>query len=315
MGAVYVVGSGGIALFLQSLLQEPTGSHLVLRARSLERLQGATLHVTGAREGTLPLVTKAWEALPPLGPADTVFLATGANDATAALKRLAQLIDPQTTVVLCQNAIGMQARARELLPACRLLRMHCWLGSSKRAPDHIHILGIFKLDLSSAPDDAALLARWRQTFESCAIPTTTDTDVPLAEWTKALWTIALHGICAIADAPIGIVHESQGMESLARALMEEARDVAALDGIALAQDDIDDVIEWVAAAPMLRNATLRDLESGRPHDLAHFNGAVRAAAARHGQRAPYNEMVLALVDEIQATGLRRAHHRRKRLPP
>ena len=305
MGDVYVVGSGGIALFLQSLLQETRNSRLVLRPRSMAGLQDSVLRVTGAREDSLRLVTHAWEELPPLSPDDTVFLATGANDATPALKRLAHLTDPQTTVVLCQNAIGMQARARDMLHAGRLLRMHCWLGSSLRAPDHIHVLGIFKLDLSTAPASSALLVPWRRTFEACGIPTTTGTDVPLAEWTKALWTIALHGICAIADAPIGIVRQSPRMEALARALMDEARDVAALDGITLAQDDIDDVIEWIAAAPELRNATLRDLMSGRPHDLEHFNGAVVAAAARHGQAAPYNEMVLSLVNEIQASGSRR----------
>ncbi len=62
-----MVGSGGIALFLQYLLQESTGSQLVLRERSLARLQGQDLRVTGSLEGTLPLRTHPWDALPALG--------------------------------------------------------------------------------------------------------------------------------------------------------------------------------------------------------------------------------------------------------
>ncbi len=302
MGSVYVIGTGGIGLFLQFLLQDRCASTLVARDTALEALSAQALEVTGAREGTLQAKILAWKDLPPLGPDDTVFLATGSHGVTPALEAIRARMDPATTVILCQNGIGIHDRAEATLGSGRLLRLHCWLGSSRRAATRIEILGVYKVDLSAGADNRALLERWQRTFEEAGVHATLGTDVAHAEWTKALWTIALHGICALTNAPIGCVQQSADMERVARLLMDEAVEVAALDGIQLAREDVDDVIRWVASAPDLINATTRDLAAGRPHDLGVFNGAVVAAAARHGRGAPANEVVLRLVDYVQDAG-------------
>jgi 2-dehydropantoate 2-reductase len=299
VGSVYVIGTGGIGLLLQFLLQEHCGSTLVARGAALEALDGHSLEVTGALTGSLQPKTLAWDDLPRVGPDDTVFLATGARGLAATLEVLRARMDPRATVILCQNGIGIHEQAETLLGCGRLLRMHCWLGASKRAVTHIDVLGIYKVDLSGSSDQKPLLERWQQVFEDASVHATLGHDVPHAEWTKALWTIALHGICAVTDAPIGAVQQSADMERLARMLMDEAVEVAALDGIHLARDDVDDVIRWIASAPDLINATSRDLAAGRPHDLDVFNGAVVASAARHGRKAPANEVVLRLVNYLQ----------------
>ena len=298
MGATYVIGTGGIGLFLQHVLQDAVGSILLAREGTRAVLAREPLRVTGTLEGERSLHVEAWEALGDLAADDTVFVATGSHDALTVLERLSSRIADGTRVVMCQNAIGMHARAVEALPQARHVRLHNWLGSHKRGPAHIDILGIFKVDLAGSDADA--LATWQGVFEGAGIHATAGDDPAHAEWTKALWTIALHGICTLADAPIGIVQADPAMERLARALMAEAVAAAAAEGLALRDQDVNDVIQWVAAAPQLRNATLRDLEAGRPHDLGWFNGAVVEVARRHGVPAPLNEAVLALVDARQA---------------
>lgn len=74
-------------------------------------------------------------------------------------------------------------------------------------------------------------------------------------------------------------------------------------GIAVA---IDDPIAYVRAfgekIPAGRPSMLLDLMAGRPSEIDVINGAVPQHAARVGLRAPYNDVVTALVRYRESAG-------------
>lgn len=298
-----VVGAGSIGLFLQSLLQERVQSVLYARPRSREALRALPLRVTGQREASLQTQVYSADDLPTLASEATLFITTKTPEIASVLTELKPRLSGGEAIVLCQNGIGVLDEARRLLPNARLFRLQCWMGTRRVALDHVHVAGVYRFDLAGG--DPHFLTSWQEILSSTGIVCTMDLDVRHSEWQKALWNIAVNGIACIANDTNGVVLKYSSLRRIAEALLDEALHVAALEGVQLTDADRQSVFASLEKTSNNINGSLQDLKAGRSPELEYMNGAVVAAAARHGIRAPVNETIVHLVEYLAASQQRK----------
>lgn len=305
LSPTYVIGAGSIGLFIQYLLQPIVSSVLVARPASCEKLNQSPLRLTGAVESSRQIRCQPWATLTTHESPATLIIATKAHEVAEILQLIPSHFASGSTLILCQNGIGIFEAAKQQLPDFSILRLHCWMGIQRRALDHIHIAGIYKFDLAGEPQSAPLLAQWHTVLGQIPIPTTLGTNPPYAEWQKALWNITVNGLCSIVDAPNGAILDFPELRTVADAIMTETVTVAHRAGIPLTQADITAVFDSLEKTRTNINATLQDLRAGRHPELEFFNQAVVETATRFGCPAPVNTLVVQLVNYLEKTQQRK----------
>jgi 2-dehydropantoate 2-reductase len=102
--------------------------------------------------------------------------------------------------------------------------------------------------------------------------------------------------------PNGVIAEHAGVQSLARAAVAEAVQVAEALAIHLPYDDA--VIHALAVAQATsanRSSTLQDVLRGSPSEIATINGAVVRYAQQLGIPVPVNKLLVELMEVIDST--------------
>lgn len=121
------------------------------------------------------------------------------------------------------------------------------------------------------------------------------------EWKKALTSVALNPVLALAHAPNGAMLESAQLQSQARVLQDEAlRVFEALGFSGISREDAwTDLIRTCDETATNRNSMLQDLEAGRPMELVFLNEWILSRAERLGMELPHQREI---VDRLQAAG-------------
>jgi 2-dehydropantoate 2-reductase len=301
---IVIVGAGSIGLYLQYLLQDGKDSILIAREHSYRELRKQPLRITGSLESSLMLNCERWEAQEE-GSIDVAFIATKAHELAGTLGLLGGLLSREASIYLCQNGIGIYNEAKNLLPSYKIFRASCWMGIRRLAPNHISVAGVHKLEISGPDAFRAEMERWQESFILAGLNTTISCNPVLSEWQKALWNIAVNGVCAVLDRPNGVILDNAEVYSVAEGLIDEAIAVACAEGVELTQEDKDAVFDSLRKTRTNINATLQDLRQGRHPELEYLNGAVARIARKHDQKASINETILSLVNYLDKTGARK----------
>jgi 2-dehydropantoate 2-reductase len=133
-------------------------------------------------------------------------------------------------------------------------------------------------------------------------PVTVAASIAACEWRKSLWNLAVSGPCALLDAVNGAILDVPELRALAETLLVEARAVAAAEGVALSDADLERVFASTEKTRANTNAMLQDLRRGAPTEIAFLNGAVARLAERHGLSAPTHAAVARLIAARERLG-------------
>jgi 2-dehydropantoate 2-reductase len=297
-----VVGGGGVALFLQYLLQGPARSILVLRRPAWERFQTEPLRITGAVEATQYLRCHTWENLPTLDPHVTVFVATRACDVPGVLETLKPRLAHTATVVVCPDGIGVYAAANGLLGKLRVLRLVWRVPAERWEIDHLHVGALSRIELAGDPGDRIQLDHWRTTLHRPSLAVEVSHDPVGLEWRTALRTIAADVVGALARVRYAQLLDDPALRAVVADLLEETFTVAARAGIRLTPHDRADVFQALEESRGSFPPLLQDLAAGRSPELERATGAVLETARRVGMRAPLNEALLTLLSHLERSG-------------
>jgi 2-dehydropantoate 2-reductase len=134
------------------------------------------------------------------------------------------------------------------------------------------------------------------------IEVTPTADFVTAAWTKLCLNAANGAVTALTMQRMPVFANPR-IAQLGRALVEEARQVAAGSGARLPDDLADQVIARLRAMPPESGSSmLWDRLAGRELEYDARNGAVVRAGARLGIPTPYNDTVIALLEAVSAPG-------------
>lgn len=209
-------------------------------------------------------------------------------------KILPPLMHPESVVLVLQNGLHVEQKAREVAGEGRVIGGCCFLCSNKVGPGHIKhldygriVMGPYKgiNDDESSPDKEVvsdIARRIRQTGIDC---TTTD-DLSVARWRKLMWNIPFNGLSVVLNASTDAIMRHPYARELAQALMQEVRLTANACGhniepefVTYLMENTDDMVPYDSSMRL-------DFLAGRPIEVESIYGNAIRAAARKQINAP-----------------------------
>jgi 2-dehydropantoate 2-reductase len=287
MARVAVVGVGSIGATLAAAVQAAGGDHeLRLCARRavdrvvVERPDGTEVVVDA------PLLT---DAAAVDEPADWILLAVKAHQTNGAAAWLSALCTPATTVAVLQNGIDHVERVAPLAGGAGVLPVVNWCPVEPVGPGRVRQRDALRLavpDGSAGEAFAALLGDGAEV--------TVGGEFALEAWRK-LCVNAVSGVMALAGRPAEIFVLDDVLD-VARALAYECAAVARAEGVALTEQDADELIAWLEALPRdAGSSILTDRRAGRALEWEARNGVIGRLGRRHGVPTPVSDTVSALL--------------------
>jgi 2-dehydropantoate 2-reductase len=305
---VGVLGAGAVGGALAALLDR-AGSAVTVTARgaAVQEIADHGIRLEGGWG------SHTAEILP--GPQDLVLVTTKAMDAPAAIAANADACRGGTVVVV-QNGLEGLTRAEALLPSSRVLGGLALFAASLVGPGHVRITapGALYVGPATAADPAV-------TTLAAALPTTAAQDFPGLQWTKLIVN-QVNALPAITGLSVQEVVADGGLRRVLTRSIQEAVRVGRSQGIRFGTMSglSDPLLRAVAVAPvpvaallprlMARRmgsvpnpgSTLQSIRRGQPTEIDYLNGAVVAAAAAGGRKAPVNEALTRMVHEVERGG-------------
>ncbi len=288
---IAVVGLGGIGGVAAACLSlSPKNEVTVCARRQIDTLT-FDHHEESAQ---IPLKTLTDPNL--AEPVDWVVLCTKAQDSASAAPWLERLCTPLTTVAVLQNGIAHEERVAPHAKGASVLPAIVYYNGERFAPDHVRLRHIRGHDLlvPAVPQSDAFAAL----FEGTPIDVGISTDFITYQWRKLLINVIANPITALTRQRLGVFQRAD-IQDLSLGILHEAVAVGRADGAQLRDNEAETILEtFLGYPPEAGTSMYFDCLAGRPLEIEALNGAVVAAARRHGIPAPLNGAMLALLTAV-----------------
>ncbi|HSA22606.1 MAG TPA: 2-dehydropantoate 2-reductase, partial [Myxococcota bacterium] len=229
-----------------------------------------------------------------------VILCTKAQHTAAALGPLAARLGPECLVWTVQNGLGNLEVVEAAVGPRRALGGTTGQGAywdNRGALVHAG-RGPTRLGAAAGPPDARLLALAR-TLTGAGLPVEPVADVRRELWLKAVVAASALPLTALFRVTNGELAARAELRRAAEALLDEALEVAARQGLALAREEaLARLWDVVGASAANRSSMLSDVLAGRETEVEALNGAL----ARLGP-APRHALVAELVRALHPRGV------------
>jgi 2-dehydropantoate 2-reductase len=289
---IAVVGSGAVGGYYGARLAR-AGHQVTFIAR------GA--HLRAIRErglliwsplGDFVVHAPATSAPERVGPADLVLFAVKSYDNASVLPRLLPLCAPQTMVLTLQNGVDSAGQLADVVGADRVLAGATYIATAVAAPGLIEQTGthrrivfgeIFRRDAEPSARVRALADAFRAA-DIQAEPVA-DARVPL--WDKFVYLAAYSAFSGASRQPAGPIWDDPVVRDRFLAAVDENIAVARAEGVPLADDTRQRIVDYMSAVPKtMRASLLIDLQQGKRIEIDALQGAVVRRGAALGVATP-----------------------------
>ena len=244
-------------------------------------------------------------------PAEVALVLVKASQMPWATEACQQALTPTGVAYTLQNGLGNLEVLASGLGVGRVGQGVTALGGTLLGPGRVRHAGTGPTSLSIAPDPqrAAALATL---LTASGLPTTVSANVEALVWGKLVVNVGLNALTALLRVPNGVLAATPTARALVALAVDEAVAVAAARGVMLPYaDPVAHVLAIAAATGANRSSMLQDTLRGTTTEIATINGALVREGVRLGVPTPFNAMLTALVEVLEATaGQRLALERR-----
>jgi 2-dehydropantoate 2-reductase len=295
---ITVFGAGGIGLYFAGMLARAGHQITVVgRAATVRAAHAGPLLLSRAgEESSIPDVRVVTEFGPREEPADLVIVAVKAWQVREAAEALKPVVGPHTTVLPLQNGVEAAADLAAVLGAERVLGCTCIVIAQRVAPWSVRCLGAHaEVEIGAlAPDSHERVESVVDALVPAGIAVTRSDDIEATLWRKLMLISSYGGVGALARQPVGVTSAEPETAALVRAAMAEVREVAHARGIALGDDDVDQMMKiYEGFSPATTASMQRDLAAGRPSELHYQSGAVVRFGRAAGVATPIHQVIFA----------------------
>ena len=287
---IAVMGAGAVGCYYGAMLAR-AGHSVVLIGRpalvETVRHEGLLLeskHFTGrvpVQADTLPSAVKD---------ADLVLFCVKSGDTENAGAGIAPYLSPRASVLSMQNGVDNAARLSTVIGR-HAIPVVVYVATEMAGPAHVRHHG--RGDLAIGPSDASEAIASLMT--AAGLPSEVSDRVFDALWTKLIINCAYNGLSAIAQLPYGeLIRQPHVLETM-RSLYDECIAVAQADGITLADNLWESLLDISVNMAAQRSSTAQDLARGKKTEIEHLNGYVVRRGKELGVPAPTNRAILCSV--------------------
>jgi 2-dehydropantoate 2-reductase len=314
---IAIFGAGAIGGYLAVKLHQ-AGAEVTVIARGPHlaaiREKGLTLKSEGQTITVrLPATDKAAEA----GRQDHVIVTLKANGLPGAAPEIAKLMGPETSLVTGINGVpywyfyGLDGpwrdrvvesvdpggRLWQFLPPSRVIGCIVYPAAEVIEPGVIeHTYGNrFSLGEPDGSKSTRIEAL-AQLFGQAGLKAPIRTNIRDEIWVKLWGNLAFNPLSALTGSTLDRLAFRPDLRGVARAMMEEAAQVAEALGARFAVS-IDKRIDGAGEVGVHKTSMLQDLERGRPMEIDALLGAVVELGGLTGKPTPHCASILALLRE------------------
>lgn len=229
-------------------------------------------------------------------PVDWVILCTKAQDVASAAPWLQKLCTPKTTIAVLQNGIAHEERVGPYARGAAVLPAIVYYNGERLAPDHVRLRHISGHDLlvPAGPQAGAFAAL----FDGTPIDVGISAEFITYQWRKLLVNVIANPITALTRQRLGVFQRSD-IQDLSLGILREAVAVGRAEGAQLRENEAESILETFLGYPAEAGTSMYfDCLAARPLEIEVLNGAVVAAARRHGIPTPLNGAMLTLLKAV-----------------
>jgi 2-dehydropantoate 2-reductase len=303
-----LVGPGALGCLLATIITRgiaATGDQMTLLDYNPQRaalLKADGIHyVRGDEERTVPITATSDPKA--LAPVDVVVLCVKSYDVAASLTTCAPLLTRRTLVLFLQNGIGHLDAGNHLREACAAFGTTTE-GATLLAPGRVRHAGSGITYLGflgqSPPHMQELLEKTRAILSAGTLTVHASEAVLGRIWAKLFINVGINALTATLDCKNGELLTLPGAEARMRRAVAEARQVAAAEGIAVAEDPFLATRAVCAATAENVSSMLQDVRRKRRTEIDAINGAIVAKGLSHRIETPENALLSRQVGEIEA---------------
>jgi 2-dehydropantoate 2-reductase len=301
---IAVVGTGAMGSVYAGLLADAGNEvwAIDLWREHVQAMRASGLRVEGA-SGDRTITLNATDDMNEPGPCDLVILATKASGVEAAARAMDPLLGERSLILTIQNGLGAAERIRRHRPQDDvLIGVAGGFGASMRGPGHVHHNGMELIRLGEM--DGGITDRLRRVeavWRDAGFNVRSFDDIHQLVWEKFVCNVTFSGPCTVLRKTIGEVMASEHAWSVALRCGLEAHAAGVARGVRFSFDDpVAYVSDFGAKMPAARPSMLLDHLAGRRSEIDAINGMVPVVAREAGTEAPVNEVVSALVRDLES---------------
>lgn len=294
MARIAIVGVGAIGGVLAGLLHTTKQHELLLCTRrplpSL-RIETPEELITVEGKNLLP------EDQNDVAPMDWILVATKAYDVPAAANWLKFLRKKDTPVAIIQNGVEHRERFAQYVPEEYLVPVVIDCATERQADGLVRQRGVARMKV----EKNRLGESYVELFTGSQADFLITEDFVSEAWRKLCLNAA--GALSALTAKPSIVFQDELIGKAALDIVAECLAVAQAEGAKLEKDLPQQVLSRCHAdAPDSVNSMLADRLAGRRMEIDARNGVIVRKGEKHGIATPANQVVVALLHEIERTG-------------
>ena len=282
---VCVLGAGAIGAYYGGLLAR-AGNDVVLYARgdNLAAINSRGLEIRTS-EGSSVVQIAATNDVAELGAPDFAILGVKSYSLAAIAPVVKLIAETGATIVPFLNGVETTDRLAQLgASADAIVGGVTRISVARVAPGIVERRGAFQSVIVGELDGrvSERVSRIAAAFRDAGVDARASDQIVMELWKKFVFIASMAAACGLARSPIGPVREiAYGRRLLERAVREVV-DVASARGIALAQDEVAQVVGAIDGLPPgTKPSFLLDVEAGGQTELDVLSGAV----SRYGEAA------------------------------
>jgi 2-dehydropantoate 2-reductase len=295
---IAVMGSGGLGGYFGARLAEG-GSDVTFIARGahLAAMQERGLSV----EGPEPIhIAKVRAVADPaaVGAADVVIFAVKLWDTDAALRLIAPMVGPRTTLISFQNGVLKDDDLRRAYDPAQIMGGVGYVATTIDRPGVIRQTGPMQR-LIFGEFDGTRSARAEALLNAClkgGIKAEISTDIRRDIWQKYVFLVGLSGTTTTMRLPIGPIRADPQTRAFLLDVMREVVAVGRAHGVTL---DADYAAQRLAFADGLAHdmtsSMHHDLERGNRLEVRWLSGGVVSLGEQVGVPTPLNRAIAAIL--------------------
>lgn len=215
---------------------------------------------------------------------------------------LRPVVAPDTSIVLIENGIDIEAEIAAAFPRNELLSSLAFVGVGRGMPGEIVHQTLGSLTLGRYPSGTGASAeRLAELFNAAGVPCKLTDNVVSARWQKAVWNAPFNPLSILGGVlDTAAMLRTDADRAFVRKVMQEVCDVAAAAGHPQSPKLCDAMIANTRAMPAYKTSMALDYENGRPLELEAILGNVVRAGANMGVATPALDSIYAIAKMVEA---------------
>lgn len=297
---ISIVGMGALGALFGDLLTRALGRErvgFVMDAARRERLARAPVTVNG-RAAAFRTIDPA----EPSGPDDLTIFAVKGPALERAMDDAAGRIGPDTAVISLLNGISSERALAARFGGRNVVDCVAQGMDAVMSGGALTYSTPGQLCLgASSPEKQPALDAVCALFERAGVPYVREGDIRRRMWGKLMLNVGVNQTVMVCEGNYGTIQVPGAPRERMIAAMREVMALAALEGVALGEDDLNFYLGLLdGLSPDAMPSMRQDGLARRPSEVELFSGTVRALAAKHGLPTPVNDALYAEIRAIEA---------------